>query len=128
MKLSGVLSENDILGVVFGIFHDIDYEFDNLNRSLVLRRGVLAQLRTGTYTVSADLKSGGISTFNLTVTDSTPSGIHAYVAEYNTSCADRAELYTAAEQFDCEQCDGGSGMAQRRNWKLVRTIRPLPMP
>lgn len=83
VKLSGVFSESDILGVVLG-FSAIDYEFDNVNRSLVLRRGVLAQLRTGTYTVSADLKNGGISTFNLTVTDSTPSGMYAYVAEYDT--------------------------------------------
>lgn len=83
VKLKGVLSESDILNVVLG-FSDIDYEFDNVNRSLVLRRGVLAQLRTGTYTVSADLKNGGSSTFNLTVMDSTPAGMHAYVAEYNT--------------------------------------------
>lgn len=83
VKLKDVLSESDILNVVLG-FSDIDYEFDNVNRSLVLRRGVLAQLRTGTYTVSADLKNGGSSTFNLTVMDSTPAGMHAYVAEYNT--------------------------------------------
>lgn len=83
VKLKGVLSESDILNVVLG-FSDIDYEFDNVNRALVLRRGELAQLRTGTYTVSADLKNGGSSTFNLTVTDSTPAGMHAYVAEYNT--------------------------------------------
>lgn len=83
VKLKGVLSESDILNVVLG-FSDIDYEFDNVNRSLLLRRGELAQLRTGTYTVSADLKNGGSSTFNLTVTDSTPSGMHAYVAEYDT--------------------------------------------
>ena len=83
VKLSSIVSESDILNVVLG-FSGIDYEFDNINRSLVLRRGVLAQLRTGTYTVSADLKNGGVSTFNLTVTDSTPSGMHAYVAEYNT--------------------------------------------
>ncbi|WP_346704201.1 S-layer homology domain-containing protein [uncultured Agathobaculum sp.] len=83
VKLDGVMSENDILGVVLG-FSKIDYKFNNVNRSLVLRRGVLAQLRTGTYTVSADLKNGGSSTFNLTVTDSTPAGMHAYVAEYNT--------------------------------------------
>ena len=85
VKLKDVLSESDIINVVLG-FSDIDYEFDNVNRSLVLRRGVLAQLRTGTYTVSADLKNGGSSTFNLTVMDSTPAGMHAYVAEYNT-CA-----------------------------------------
>ena len=83
VKLKDVLSESDVLNVVLG-FSDIDYEFDNVNRSLVLRRGVLAQLRTGTYTVSADLKNGGSSTFNLTVMDSTPAGMHAYVAEYNT--------------------------------------------
>ena len=83
VKLDGVMSENDILGVVLG-FSKIDYKFNNVNRSLVLRRGVLAQLRTGTYTVSADLKNGGSSTFNLTATDSTPAGMHAYVAEYNT--------------------------------------------
>ena len=83
VKLKDVLSESDIINVVLG-FSDIDYEFDNVNRSLVLRRGVLAQLRTGTYTVSADLKNGGSSTFNLTVMDSTPAGMHAYVAEYNT--------------------------------------------
>lgn len=84
VKLPGVLSQSDILNVVLG-FSDIDYEFDNVSRSLVLRRGVLAQLRTGTYTVSADLKNGSISTFNLTVTDSTPSGMRAYVAEYDAN-------------------------------------------
>lgn len=83
VKLDGVVSESDILDVVLG-FSRIDYEFDNVNRSLVLRRGVLAQLRVGTYTVSADLRNGGSSTFNLVVTDSTPAGMHAYVAEYNT--------------------------------------------
>lgn len=83
VKLDGVASESDILGVFLG-FTEIDYEFNNVNRTLVLRRGVLAQLRTGTYTVSADLKDGGSSRFNLTVTDSTPAGMHAYVAEYNT--------------------------------------------
>lgn len=83
VKLDGVVSESDILGVFLG-FTEIDYEFNNVNRTLVLRRGVLAQLRTGTYTVSADLKNGGSSTFNLTVMDSTPTGMHAYVAEYNT--------------------------------------------
>lgn len=83
VKLDGVASESDILRVVLG-FSEIDYEFNNVNRTLVLRRGVLAQLRTGTYTVSADLKNGGSSTFNLTVMDSTPAGMHTYVAEYNT--------------------------------------------
>ena len=83
VRLDGVASESDILNVVLG-FSGIDYDFDNVNRSLVLRRGVLAQLRAGTYTVSADLKNGSICTFNLTVTDSTPSGMHASVAEYNT--------------------------------------------
>lgn len=83
VKLDGVVSESDILGVFLG-FTEIDYEFNNVNRTLVLRRSVLAQLRTGTYTVSADLKNGGSSTFNLTVMDSTPAGMHAYVAEYNT--------------------------------------------
>lgn len=83
VKLDGVVSESDILRVVLG-FSEIEYEFNNVNRTLVLRRGVLAQLRTGTYTVSADLKNGGSSTFNLTVMDSTPAGMHAYVAEYNT--------------------------------------------
>lgn len=83
VKLDGVASESDILRVVLG-FSEIEYEFNNVNRTLVLRRGVLAQLRTGTYTVSADLKNGGSSTFNLTVMDSTPAGMHTYVAEYNT--------------------------------------------
>lgn len=83
VKLDGVTAESDILNVVLG-FSQVDFSFDSANRSLVLRRGVLAQLRAGTYTVSADLKNGKVSTFNLTVTDSTPSGVQTEVAEYNT--------------------------------------------
>lgn len=82
IKLDGVSSGNDLAGVVLGM-SSLDYEVDNAGM-LVLRRGTLASLRAGTYTVSADLQAGGSVAFNLKVTDSTPAGTNAVVAEYNT--------------------------------------------
>ncbi len=91
IKLDGVLSEGDVHSVVLGM-SEIDYDFDNTTRSLVLRRGVLAQMRAGTYTVSADLKNGGVRTFNLTVMDSTPAGMQVNVAEYDVDAPVEAYL------------------------------------
>ena len=82
VKLGGVSSAGDVAGVVLGM-SSLDYEVDSAGQ-LVLRRGELAGLRAGTYTVSVDLQAGGSAAFNLKVTDSTPSGTNAYVAEYDT--------------------------------------------
>ena len=69
--------------VVLGL-SGIDYGFNNSTRALVLRRGLLAQLRAGTYTVAVDLANGEQRTINLTVEDSTPEGVNIFVAEYDT--------------------------------------------
>lgn len=82
VKLSGVTQASDVQRVVLGM-SEVEYTFDSATRSLVLRRGVLARLRAGTYTVSVDLKNGKTSLFNLTVADSTPSGMWVSVAEYD---------------------------------------------
>ena len=82
IRLDGV-SEADVKNVVLGLTR-MEYEFDAASRAVVLRRGALAQLRAGVYTVTVDLASGGHESVNLTVQDSTPSGVYAAVAEYNT--------------------------------------------
>ena len=83
VKLDGVGAESDIVRVVLGL-SGIDYGFNNSTRALVLRRGLLAQLRAGTYTVAVDLANGEQRTINLTVEDSTPEGVNIFVAEYDT--------------------------------------------
>ena len=82
IRLDGV-SEADVKNVVLGLTR-MEYEFDAASRAVVLRRGALAQLRAGVYTVTVDLAGGGHESVNLTVQDSTPSGVYAAVAEYNT--------------------------------------------
>ncbi len=83
MRLSGANTAEDIRDVVLGLT-TIDYVFDASSRSLVLSRGVLAQLRTGSYTISVELKNGKTEAFTLAVTDSSPSNENWFAAEYNT--------------------------------------------
>ena len=83
VKLSGANTADDIRDVVLGLT-TIDYSFDASTRSLVLPRGTLAQLRAGSYTVTAELKNGKSESFSLIVSDSAPSNISFFVAEYNT--------------------------------------------
>ena len=83
IRLDGVKTEDDITDVVLGMTR-MDYGFDSAAHTLVLRRGELAGLRAGTYTVTVDLKDGSCRTVNLTVTDSAPEGVQTYVAEYDT--------------------------------------------
>ncbi len=54
-RLSGANTSEDIRDVVLGL-SSIDYTFDSSTRSLILPRGVLAQLRAGSYTISVELK------------------------------------------------------------------------
>ncbi|MCI7125501.1 MAG: S-layer homology domain-containing protein [Agathobaculum sp.] len=83
VKLEGVNAAGDILDVVLGM-SQLDFSFDSARRALVLRRGLLAQLRQGVYTITVDLKNGEQRLIELTVTDSTPSGQTIYIAEYDT--------------------------------------------
>lgn len=82
-RLSGANTSEDILDVVLGL-SSIDYTFDPSTRSLILPRGVLAQLRAGSYTISVELKNGKTEAFTLTVSDSAPTGESWAVEEYNT--------------------------------------------
>lgn len=76
-------TSEDIRDVVLGL-SSIDYTFDSSTRSLILPRGVLAQLRAGSYTISVELKNGKTEVFTLTVSDSAPTGESWAVEEYNT--------------------------------------------
>ena len=82
-RLSGANTSEDIWDVVLGL-SSIDYTFDSSTRSLILPRGVLAQLRAGSYTISVELKNGKTEAFTLTVIDSAPTGESWAVEEYNT--------------------------------------------
>lgn len=82
-RLSGANTSEDIRDVVLGL-SSIDYTFDSSTRSLILPRGVLAQLRAGSYTISVELKNGKTEAFTLTVRDSAPTGESWAVEEYNT--------------------------------------------
>ena len=83
VKLNGVEKSTDIRDVVLGLSR-IEYGFDMSTKSLILRRGLLAQLREGTYTVTVDLENNKQIAVNLAVTDSSPDGVAAYVSEYDT--------------------------------------------
>ena len=82
-RLSVANTSEDIRDVVLGL-SSIDYTFDSSTRSLILPRGVLAQLRAGSYTISVELKNGKTEAFTLTVSDSAPTGESWAVEEYNT--------------------------------------------
>lgn len=81
IRLDGVSAQRDIVNVVLGM-SKVDYDLNG--GALQLRRGVLAQLRAGNYTVTVDLKNGEKRMISLTVEDSTPEGVNVVTAEYNT--------------------------------------------
>ncbi|MDY3617862.1 S-layer homology domain-containing protein [Agathobaculum sp.] len=83
VRVSGVSAESDIRRVVLGL-SNLDFGFNSSTRNLVLRRGVLAQLREGSYTVTVDLADGNSQMLSLTVTDSTPADVTTLVGEYDT--------------------------------------------
>ena len=83
IQLDGVNAESDIEDVVLGLSR-MDYDFNDAARTLELRRGLLAQLRAGTHTITVDLADGDSRTIVLTVEDSTPDHVSTYVAEYDT--------------------------------------------
>ena len=83
MKLSGANVADDVRDVVLGLT-SIDYTFDAATRSVILPRGTLTGLRAGSYTVTAELKNGKSESLTLTVSDSTPSSVDFFAAEYNT--------------------------------------------
>ena len=83
MKLSGANVADDVRDVVLGLT-SIDYTFDAATRSVILPRGTLTGLRAGSYTVTAELKNGKSESLTLTVSDSTPSSVNFFAAEYNT--------------------------------------------
>ena len=82
MQVEGAGAQTDISGVVLGLSR-LDWTFDGAER-ITLRRGELAQLRPGSYTLTIDLQDGSTQSAMLQVRDSAPENIHAYVAEYNT--------------------------------------------
>lgn len=83
LRPEGISRQEDIRSVVLGL-SKIDFSYDRATGALILRRGVLAQLRAGTYTISVDLQNGSRQAFDLRVTDSTPENMSVVVAEYNT--------------------------------------------
>ena len=82
VKLEGVNAKSDITKVVLGLT-PLSYEFDEASRTLTLRRATLAQLPSGTYTVTVETQSGGsVQAVDLTVSDTTPAGVNALTASY----------------------------------------------
>lgn len=80
VKLDGVNGQKDIVDIVMGMTK-VDY---NINAGAVqLRRGMLAQMRAGTYTLTVDLKNGEQRLIDLMVEDSTPEGVNVVMGEYN---------------------------------------------
>ena len=85
VKLEGVNAKSDITKVVLGLT-PLSYEFDEASRTLTLRRATLAQLPSGTYTVTVETKSGGsVQAVDLTVSDTTPAGVNALTASYRSA-------------------------------------------
>ena len=82
VQVEGAATQTDISDVVLGLSR-LDWTFDGAGR-ITLRRGKLAQLRPGSYTLTIDLQDGSTQSAMLQVQDSAPENIHAYVAEYNT--------------------------------------------
>ena len=83
VALDYVQSESDILNVVLGwnVIDEDDYSFSSATRELTFRRGVLAQLREGTYTITVELVDGSAERILLTVLDTAPAGETAIVRE-----------------------------------------------
>ena len=85
VKLEGVNAKSDIAKVVLGLT-PLSYEFDEASRTLTLRRAALAQLPSGTYTVTVETQSGGsVQAVDLTVSDTTPAGVNALTAAYRSA-------------------------------------------
>ena len=85
VKLEGVNAKSDIAKVVLGLT-PLSYEFDEASRTLTLRRAALAQLPSGTYTVTVEMQSGGsVQAVDLTVSDTTPAGVNALTAAYRSA-------------------------------------------
>ena len=85
VKLEGVNAKSDITKVVLGLT-PLSYEFDEASRTLTLRRATLAQLPSGTYTVTVETQSGGsVQAVDLTVSDTTPAGVNALTASYRSA-------------------------------------------
>ena len=83
--LEGVNAKSDITKVVLGLT-PLSYEFDEASRTLTLRRAALAQLPSGTYTVTVETQSGGsVQAVDLTVSDTTPAGVNALTASYRSA-------------------------------------------
>lgn len=78
-------AKSDITKVVLGLT-PLSYEFDEASRTLTLRRATLAQLPSGTYTVTVETQSGGsVQAVDLTVSDTTPAGVNALTAAYRSA-------------------------------------------
>ena len=85
VKLEGVNAKSDIAKVVLGLT-PLSYEFDEASCTLTLRRAALAQLPSGTYTVTVETQSGGsVQAVDLTVSDTTPAGVNALTAAYRSA-------------------------------------------
>ena len=85
VKLEGVNAKSDITKVVLGLT-PLSYEFDEASRTLTLRRATLAQLPSGTYTVTVETQSGGsVQAVDLKVSDTTPAGVNALTASYRSA-------------------------------------------
>ena len=85
VKLEGVNAKSDIAKVVLGLT-PLSYEFDEASRTLTLRSAALAQLPSGTYTVTVETQSGGsVQAVDLTVSDTTPAGVNALTASYRSA-------------------------------------------
>ena len=91
VQLDEVREQSDVSRVVLGL-SSVDFSFNSTTRALVLRRGTLAQLPEGTYTVTVELASGAARSFDLVVSDSAPDGTDMAVAEYNTFAPTEARM------------------------------------
>lgn len=83
VRVATANTQSDIRSVVLGMTA-LPFSFDQSTRNVVLRRGTLAQLRAGLYTLTIDLANGQQLLVRLNITDSAPAGVTAPVAEYDT--------------------------------------------
>ena len=119
VELDDVRSKSEIEAVILG-WDEIDrdyYSFSSSSRELTLRRGVLAQLREGSYTITIELENGDAERVLLTVEDSTPSNENVIVRECDTANMDDLSFpialddedvaYVTAEYDDDDLDEGG---------------------
>ena len=91
--------KSDIAKVVLGLT-PLSYEFDEASRTLTLRRAALAQLPSGTYTVTVETQSGGsVQAVDLTVSDTTPAGVNALTAAYRSASPAAYTLNAGTDYF-----------------------------